>query len=147
MATGSREENASKQRESSVLIFQSRSFGSINGRTATGGMAQPTFFKQPPSSTLADIAALTTAHLLDASRGTQQVKGLASLDEAGVKIDSQVQIGHDVIAGGRFLLVVQIGGGGGQAVGGNGAPEARARIDNDLPAGKGLADPKGEGRE
>jgi UDP-3-O-[3-hydroxymyristoyl] glucosamine N-acyltransferase len=83
VGTGSREENASKQRESSVLIHQNRSSGSITGRTATGGMAQPTFFEQPPWSTLADIAALTRAHLVDASRGSQQVRGLASLDEAG----------------------------------------------------------------
>ena len=55
----------------------------ITGRTATGGMAQPTFFEQPPPSTLAEIAALTKAHLVDASRGGQIVKGLASLDEAG----------------------------------------------------------------
>lgn len=46
-------------------------------------MAQPTFFKQPPPSTLADIAALTKAHLVDASRAAQPVHGLASLDEAG----------------------------------------------------------------
>ncbi|MDB5606310.1 MAG: lpxD [Bradyrhizobium sp.] len=46
-------------------------------------MAQPIFFEQPPSSALADIAALTKAHLVDTSRGSQQVKGLASLDEAG----------------------------------------------------------------
>ncbi len=46
-------------------------------------MAQPTFFEQPPTSTLAEIAALTKAHLLDPSRGGQQVRGLASLDEAG----------------------------------------------------------------
>jgi UDP-3-O-[3-hydroxymyristoyl] glucosamine N-acyltransferase len=46
-------------------------------------MAQPIFFEQPPSSTLADIAALTKAHLVDASRGGQPVRGLASLDEAG----------------------------------------------------------------
>jgi UDP-3-O-[3-hydroxymyristoyl] glucosamine N-acyltransferase len=46
-------------------------------------MAQPTFFEQPPSSTLAEIAALTKAHLVDASRGAQEVTGLASLDEAG----------------------------------------------------------------
>ena len=46
-------------------------------------MAQPIFFEQPPSSTLADIAALTKAHLADASRGAQPVTGLASLDEAG----------------------------------------------------------------
>ncbi len=46
-------------------------------------MAQPTFYEQPPSSTLADIAALTKAHLADPSRGAQQVRGLASLDEAG----------------------------------------------------------------
>ena len=46
-------------------------------------MAQPTFFEQPPVSTLAEIAALTNTHLADASRGGQQVRGLASLDEAG----------------------------------------------------------------
>jgi UDP-3-O-[3-hydroxymyristoyl] glucosamine N-acyltransferase len=46
-------------------------------------MAQPTFFEQPPSSTLAGIAALTEALLVDASRGGQEIKGLASLDEAG----------------------------------------------------------------
>ena len=46
-------------------------------------MAQPTFFEQPPSSTLAGIAALTEAFLVDASRGGRQIKGLASLDEAG----------------------------------------------------------------
>jgi UDP-3-O-[3-hydroxymyristoyl] glucosamine N-acyltransferase len=46
-------------------------------------MAQPIFFEQPPTSTLADIAALTQARLVDPSRGGQQVRGLASLDEAG----------------------------------------------------------------
>jgi UDP-3-O-[3-hydroxymyristoyl] glucosamine N-acyltransferase len=46
-------------------------------------MAQPTFFEQPPSSTLADIAALTEARLLDPSRSRQQVRGLSSLEEAG----------------------------------------------------------------
>jgi UDP-3-O-[3-hydroxymyristoyl] glucosamine N-acyltransferase len=46
-------------------------------------MAQPRFLKHPPSSTLAEIAALTKAHLVDASRAGQQVRGLASLDEAG----------------------------------------------------------------
>ncbi len=46
-------------------------------------MAYPTFFKRPPSSTLADIAALTKARLVDASCANQQVMGLASLDEAG----------------------------------------------------------------
>src|SRR5579863_7092869 len=46
-------------------------------------MAQPVFFERPPSSTLAEIAALTKAHLVDASRGSQQIRGLASLDEAG----------------------------------------------------------------
>ena len=52
-------------------------------RTATGGMAQPIFFKQPSSSTLADIAAQTKALLVDSSRGSQEIRGLASLDEAG----------------------------------------------------------------
>jgi UDP-3-O-[3-hydroxymyristoyl] glucosamine N-acyltransferase len=46
-------------------------------------MAQPTFFEQPPVSTLADLAALTSAHLADPARAGQQIKGLASLDEAG----------------------------------------------------------------
>ncbi|MDO9060180.1 MAG: UDP-3-O-(3-hydroxymyristoyl)glucosamine N-acyltransferase, partial [Bradyrhizobium sp.] len=46
-------------------------------------MAQPTFSKQPPSSTLADLAALTNAHLVDPSRGDQEVRGLAALEEAG----------------------------------------------------------------
>src|SRR6202000_2726393 len=46
-------------------------------------MAQPVFFKQPALSTLADLAALTGASLVDASRAKQTVKGLASLDEAG----------------------------------------------------------------
>ena len=46
-------------------------------------MAQPTFFKQPPSSTLAEIAALTKAHLVDPSRAGLKIRGLASLDEAG----------------------------------------------------------------
>ena len=50
---------------------------------AAGGMAQPTFYEQPCSSTVAEIAALTKADLVDASRGDQQVRGLASLDEAG----------------------------------------------------------------
>jgi UDP-3-O-[3-hydroxymyristoyl] glucosamine N-acyltransferase len=46
-------------------------------------MAQPTFFATPPSSTLADIAGWTKAHLADPSRAGQEVRGLASLDEAG----------------------------------------------------------------
>src|ERR1700690_2700236 len=56
---------------------------SITGRASTGGMAQPEFFKQPPSSTLAELAALTKALLVDPSRAGQEVRGLASLDEAG----------------------------------------------------------------
>ncbi len=46
-------------------------------------MAQATFFEKPPSSTLADIAALTKAHLVDPSRAGHVITGLASLDEAG----------------------------------------------------------------
>src|ERR1017187_5335530 len=46
-------------------------------------MAQPIFFEQPPWSTLADIAVFTNARLVDAARGGQPVRGLASLDEAG----------------------------------------------------------------
>jgi hypothetical protein len=54
----------------------------MTGQTATGGMAQPTFSKQPPSVMLAELAALTNAALVDSSRGSQQVKGLASLEPA-----------------------------------------------------------------
>jgi UDP-3-O-[3-hydroxymyristoyl] glucosamine N-acyltransferase len=46
-------------------------------------MALPIFFKNPPSSTLAEIAALTKAHLVDPSRADHRIRGLASLDEAG----------------------------------------------------------------
>ncbi|WP_076857668.1 UDP-3-O-(3-hydroxymyristoyl)glucosamine N-acyltransferase [Bradyrhizobium mercantei] len=46
-------------------------------------MAQPIFFKSPPSSSLAEIAALTKAQLVDPERGALQIRGLASLDEAG----------------------------------------------------------------
>src|ERR1700712_3471580 len=46
-------------------------------------MAQPNFFKQPPSSTLADIAALTKSVLVEPARGGHTIRGLASLDEAG----------------------------------------------------------------
>src|SRR6202140_2253048 len=80
---GSREENVSRQKQRSVLVIRDRISGSITGRTATGGMAQPSFFERPPSSTLASLAALAEAHLVDASRGGQEVRGLASLDEAG----------------------------------------------------------------
>jgi UDP-3-O-[3-hydroxymyristoyl] glucosamine N-acyltransferase len=46
-------------------------------------MAQPAFLKQHASSTLAEIAALTKAHLVDATRAEQRISGLASLIEAG----------------------------------------------------------------
>jgi UDP-3-O-[3-hydroxymyristoyl] glucosamine N-acyltransferase len=46
-------------------------------------MAQPTFFEPPPVSTLGEIAALAKAELADPSRAGQQIRGLASLDEAG----------------------------------------------------------------
>ena len=46
-------------------------------------MAQPVFFKQPSSSTLAEIAALAGAVLVDPARGGHVIRGLASLDEAG----------------------------------------------------------------
>jgi UDP-3-O-[3-hydroxymyristoyl] glucosamine N-acyltransferase len=46
-------------------------------------MAQPTFLKQHPSSTLAEIAALTKTHLVEPARAEQLVSGLASLVEAG----------------------------------------------------------------
>src|SRR3979490_2872771 len=46
-------------------------------------MAQPTFFEQPPAATRADVAGLAKVRLVEASGGGQQVRGLASLDEAG----------------------------------------------------------------
>ncbi len=46
-------------------------------------MAQPIFFERPPSSTLAEIAALAGAQLVDPGRAGQVVRALASLDEAG----------------------------------------------------------------
>ena len=46
-------------------------------------MAQPIFFQQPPLSTLAELATLTKARVVDSSRSGQQVRGLASLEEAG----------------------------------------------------------------
>src|SRR4029079_5727852 len=46
-------------------------------------MTQPIFFKQPASSTLAELAALTGAVLADPARGGQGIRGLAALDEAG----------------------------------------------------------------
>src|ERR1700693_2351819 len=79
---GSREENVSRQKRS-VLVIRDRSSGPITGRTAPGGRAQPSFFERPPSSTLASLAALAEAHLVDASRGRQKVRGLASVAGAG----------------------------------------------------------------
>jgi UDP-3-O-[3-hydroxymyristoyl] glucosamine N-acyltransferase len=46
-------------------------------------MAQPIFYEQCPSLTLAEIAASTKASLVDATRAGQIVTGMASLDEAG----------------------------------------------------------------
>jgi UDP-3-O-[3-hydroxymyristoyl] glucosamine N-acyltransferase len=46
-------------------------------------MAQPRFVNRPPSSTLAEIATLAKAHLVDAGRAGQRVAGLASLEDAG----------------------------------------------------------------
>jgi UDP-3-O-[3-hydroxymyristoyl] glucosamine N-acyltransferase len=46
-------------------------------------MAQPTFSRQPAVSTLVEIVALTKAVLVDPSRGGQEVRGLASLEQAG----------------------------------------------------------------
>uniref|UniRef100_Q07NI4 UDP-3-O-acylglucosamine N-acyltransferase n=1 Tax=Rhodopseudomonas palustris (strain BisA53) TaxID=316055 RepID=Q07NI4_RHOP5 len=46
-------------------------------------MAQAVFFKRYPSSTLAEIAALTKAELVDPSRADHVITGVAALDEAG----------------------------------------------------------------
>jgi UDP-3-O-[3-hydroxymyristoyl] glucosamine N-acyltransferase len=64
-------------------LIRTKALVAISGRSATGGMAQPIFFEQPALSTLGDIAALTKSTLVEASRTGQQVRGLASLDEAG----------------------------------------------------------------
>ena len=52
-------------------------------RTATGGMAQSNFYRHREASTLAEIAALTSSELADASRADQRVTALAALDQAG----------------------------------------------------------------
>jgi UDP-3-O-[3-hydroxymyristoyl] glucosamine N-acyltransferase len=46
-------------------------------------MAQPTFFQKPSPTTLAEVAALAKAVLADPARGALEIRGLASLDEAG----------------------------------------------------------------
>lgn len=46
-------------------------------------MAPLAFLKQPPPVTLADVARLTGADLLDQARGGDVVRGLASLEQAG----------------------------------------------------------------
>jgi UDP-3-O-[3-hydroxymyristoyl] glucosamine N-acyltransferase len=46
-------------------------------------MEQPRFFGKPPSMTLAEIAALAKAVLVDPSKADLRIKDLASLDEAG----------------------------------------------------------------
>lgn len=46
-------------------------------------MAQPSFFQKPPPSTLAEIAVSVQAQLAEPSQGDRQIRGLASLDEAG----------------------------------------------------------------
>jgi UDP-3-O-[3-hydroxymyristoyl] glucosamine N-acyltransferase len=46
-------------------------------------MAELAFFTEPVATTLADIAALTGAHLVDPSRGDVRVTGVAPLDQAG----------------------------------------------------------------
>src|SRR5205085_4441665 len=46
-------------------------------------MAQPTFFQKPAPTTLAEVAALAKAVLADPAHGALEIRGLASLDEAG----------------------------------------------------------------
>lgn len=46
-------------------------------------MAQPTFFHKPSPATLAEVAVLAGAALADPARGNLEIRGLASLDEAG----------------------------------------------------------------
>src|SRR6201987_501313 len=55
----------------------------LAAQIVTEAMAQPTFFRAPRSSTLAELAASTGVVLVDPSRADQAVRGLASLDEAG----------------------------------------------------------------
>jgi UDP-3-O-[3-hydroxymyristoyl] glucosamine N-acyltransferase len=46
-------------------------------------MAQPIFFRQPGATTLADIATLTGAVLVDPAQGARVIRSIAALDEAG----------------------------------------------------------------
>ena len=52
-------------------------------RTATGGMAHPSFYKTHAPSTLAEIATLISADLVDPARADQRITALAALDQAG----------------------------------------------------------------
>jgi UDP-3-O-[3-hydroxymyristoyl] glucosamine N-acyltransferase len=79
-------------------------------------MAQRIFFEQPPSSTLADIAALTKARFVDASRSGRPVRGLASL---------------------YCRLTAQIGLAGSLTIGDNVAPGAKVGINNHVRIGDG----------
>ena len=46
-------------------------------------MSQPTFFKTSPTVTLAELATLTGAYLVDPSRASTVIRGAAALDRAG----------------------------------------------------------------
>jgi hypothetical protein len=72
----------------------------VPGRAAAGGLARLTFFEQPPPSTLVDIATLTEARLVREAYTSRRAMKPVSLDEAGSKIDNQIQIGHNMTVGG-----------------------------------------------
>ena len=68
-------------------IFRQRVEDHVAGKwfslIAAGEMTQPTFFKGPQPTTLADLATLTGAQLVDGSLGGRVVTGTAALDRAG----------------------------------------------------------------
>jgi hypothetical protein len=98
-------------------------------------MAQLTFFEQSPPSTLVDLATLTEVCPVEEACSSRRGKPV-SLDETGTKIDSHLQIGHNVTVDGYCLLMAQVGPAGGRGI------IAIERLVRD-----GTANPKGEGRE
>ncbi len=52
-------------------------------RTATGGMAQPSFYATHPPMSLAEIATAISAELADPSQADRRITALAALDQAG----------------------------------------------------------------
>jgi hypothetical protein len=98
-------------------------------------MAQLTFFEQSLPSTLVDITRLMEVRLAEKACSGRRVAKPVSFDQPGSKIDSHVQIGHNMAVGGYCLLVAQI------------EPAGRGIIAIERLVRDGTANPKGEGRE